>query len=93
MENGSSLAYSVDTAYAASTKDPGGYVAYVAGDYVPANKNVLPGLIYAISPGTAFKPATPPTFDIAVPTNLAKAVLHGQSVNLAYDKSGNMYAG
>ncbi len=65
----------------------------MAGDYVPANKNVLPGLIYAVTPGTTFKAGTPASFDIAVPSNLAKAVLHGQSVNLAYEKSGKMYAG
>lgn len=51
-------------------------MAYVAGDYVPANKNVLPGLIYAVTPGTPFKAGTPASFDISVPSNLAKAVLH-----------------
>jgi hypothetical protein len=53
MENRSSLASLTNVAYAGASESE--YVAYVAGDYVPSNKSVLPGLIYAVTPGEIFE--------------------------------------
>ncbi len=78
----------VDQAYAVSGDSP--YTAYVAGTFIPTDKTVLPGLLYAVQTGAVFTPMNPPTFDIADPANLAKVILRGQNINLAYDMDGKM---
>ncbi|MDD5769563.1 MAG: type II secretion system protein [Candidatus Gracilibacteria bacterium] len=57
-------------------------VAYVEGNFIPQNKNILPGLLYAVNT------LVTPNFDISNSVNLSKVILNGQSYNLAYDMNG-----
>lgn len=88
LENSSNLvSYIAPTAYAATPN-----VAYVNGTFVPTNKSVLPGLLYAVTSGAKFVPANPLTFNINTATGVARVILNGQSVNLPYDMFGKMVA-
>lgn len=66
------------------------YTAYVAGTFIPVDKTSLPGLLYAVQTGAVFTPMNPLTFDISTATGVARVILRGQNVNLAYDMNGKM---
>ena len=87
LENGDNLvAYvPVDHAYADSRP-----VALVVGNYIPANKSVIPGLLYVTDSGALFTPGNPSTYDLSAGSNVTTAILNGQSFNLPYTTDGTM---
>lgn len=69
-------------------------IAYVDGTFIPTNKLLFPGLLYAVTPGAVFNPSLTPSFDISTAQNKAKVILNGQRTNLAYGvPNGQMLAG
>lgn len=66
-------------------------IAYVEWSFIPRDKTVLPGLLYAVSPEETL------SFDIEDVdsewhSNKAKVILNGQYYNLAYNMKWNMVA-
>ncbi|MBW7954819.1 type II secretion system protein [Candidatus Gracilibacteria bacterium] len=64
--------------------------AYVEGNFMPVDKSILPGILYAVPENALIFDIN--GFDGSGNSNKSKVILNGQSYNLAYDMNGKVVA-